>query len=251
MKTLPKIPRSRRSFECKEVGGDIIYQSFSLGMASVLLESQLEGDVNNSLLALEQIAENVLVSDIEVGSLPLYILEKLFVRARSLSMGSEVAINYTCKRPTKDSTEEKPEVCGGRMEVQLDLDEIDVVYPEGFKNRFELGGGYTVEFSAPNIEAFKKLQTMLSTEGDSVDPNDIVLLFFSRLWNEEEVWEREEFSNEDLREWVKELDSTIVLQVMKDFYGKLPYFGTDLDMVCPKCGHKHKTTVKGLRGLFQ
>lgn len=246
MKTLPKIPRSRRSFQCAETGGVLVYQSFSMGMASVLLESQLDENVENSLLALEQIAENVLVTEIPVAKLPMYILEKLFVRARSLSMGSEVAINYTCKRQTEEN-----EVCGGKMEVQLDLDTVDVVYPEGFQHRFELEGGYTVEFNVPNIEAFKKLQGMLTEETKAVDPNDIILLFFNRLWNEQEVWERDEFSNEDLLEWAKELDSTIILKVMKDFYGKLPYFGTDLKMECPKCGYRHETTVRGIRGLFQ
>ncbi|QGZ16049.1 baseplate hub subunit [Vibrio phage vB_VchM_Kuja] len=250
MKQLPKIPRTRRSFTCKEVKGEIVYQAFSMGMTSVLLEAKEESNVGVLLTALEHVVEDVLVSDQDIKKIPIHIIEKIFVRARSISLGSEIDLNYTCKKKVVIDENTSHE-CGGKMELKLDLDTVDIVYNEDFKNVFELEGGYSLKLGEPTIDRFKKLENVLTGETKDPKPTDIVKLFFECIYTDEEVWSVDEIEEEQLDQFIKDLDASVMLKVITDFYAKLPYFGTNIELKCPSCGAQHKTTLRGVQNLFQ
>lgn len=251
MKQLPKIPRSRRSFACKEVKGEVVYQAFSMGMASVLLEAKEESNVGVLLTTLEQVVNDVLVSEHDVKQIPLHIIEKIFVRSRSISLGSEINLNYTCKKKVQVPESEETKECGGKIELNLDLDQVDVVYNSEFKDQFELEGGYKLKLGSPTIDRFKKLENVLNGETKEPKPTDIVKLFFESIFNDEEVWSVDEIDDQQLDEFISNLDASVMLSVISDFYAKLPYFGKTIELVCPTCGAKHTTTLRGVQNLFQ
>lgn len=250
MSNLPVIPRTVRSFSCEEVKEPIRYRSFSTGMHTVLLEAKAEEKASAYLDALRQLVDDVVVSDLDVDNVPFHVLEKIFVKSRCISLGSNLDINLICTHKLEDGKE-----CGHKLELHLDLDkDIDVVYPEGFQRDFKLSDEWSMRLRLNNINTLEEADKLIQNK--NTEPEDILMFYIDCIYTDEEVITREELlstpeSRADFRNWCSDLGSEVLLEVMDKFYKRMPYYGGVFSLECPNCGTVHDFNLKGINELFQ
>lgn len=251
---LPSLPKTKRTFEHPLWPHKIKYSAFTSGQQSLLLQvADKDTPVQDRIDTMTDLFSQVVDAGAPFTQLPTCIVEKVFLLMRCISVGDVLKVNFVCEHKIDK------ESCGQRMTMPIDLNSVNIVIPEGYKEEFELAEGYFIKMKKPTYGTALNLK----------DTNDIPLLFSSfthSIYTEEEAWviedpDEEGISSEERESrkvkfkefvsWVSEnLDVTMIMDIKNNFFDKLPHLHYTNKAKCPKCGTSHPIVFNGLDEVF-
>lgn len=127
---LPKIALPAYDVTIPSTGLKTKFRPMVVKDEKILLMAKESGQPNDIFKAVEQIVNNSLLDDnINVKELTLFDIEYLFIKVRSVSVGSTVSITYVDDEDNKE------------YEFNVNLDEVIVKMPEKNDNIIELVKG--------------------------------------------------------------------------------------------------------------
>lgn len=245
MSKLRKVDGVYYDLSLPENFGTIKYRSMKVKETRSLLtaiEMRDEVAVVNTIL---DIIETATRASFDVRSLPMHIIDLIFLRVYSKSSGNRSTGSYICAGST--TTEEGEETpCGKAVNVEIDLDKADLMYPDGYKTReiINVGDGQNIVLRIPSLENFKRLKTdsdattqFIYSGVESITDGDNVLV------------PGQDFSVSDLNDWLSELEDR-ALDKIKAFFREIPKLGLDIKATCPHCGKKEEFEIRGLEDFF-
>ena len=233
--TLPVINTPTYELVVPSTKETLVYRPFLVKEEKILLMAMEEEKDSQLNRALKQVVHNCTFEKVDVGKLPLFDLEYIFLRIRAKSVGEVAKIQVLCE---DDGETYVP--------VEIDLETIEVEFQEDHTTKIELTDEIGIEMGYPTFE-------FLNFKADETEVNqlfDIIGSSIERVYEGETVYEKADFSKKDLKVFLESLTSEQFLKVQK-FFETMPRLRHKIEVVNPKTKKKNEITLEGLQAFFE
>lgn len=233
---LPRSHRPEYTTTLPSTGKKIKYQPFSVKEEKILIlaaETEKPDEITNAVC---NVLENCISypSDIKVEELALFDLEYLFLKARSKSVGEKIEVSVTDPDdPTFQTTHE------------INIDKIGVVTVDGHTDLIEIDDTIKVKMKYPGIEFFND-GIKMDTIPKSVDA---VSKCISQIINGEDVYNRSDMTDEEIREWIESLTKAQFSKII-EFFITMPRLKHEFKLKNTNTKKDFTITLEGLADFF-
>ena len=238
---LPKIATPSYELELPSTGKTIKYRPFLVKEEKLLviaLESEDIKQITNAIKAV--IRACVLTKGIKVETLPTFDIEYLFLNIRGKSVGEDIVVNITC--PDDEKTQ---------VTTNINLDDIQVIKPEGHSNQIKLDNDLMMELKYPSLNEFIK---------NNFDPNDLsknpmeqsfdlVGSCIDKIYNQDEVWAAADCTKKEISDLLDSMNSSQFKEV-ENFFESMPKLSHTVKITNPNTKVESDIVLEGLASFF-
>ena len=245
MSRLPSIPKKHFDIKSKFLPkSKITLTPFTVGLESVLLQVKDSEDESEKMDAIKQIIEEcILDKSLDIGSLPIFMVEEIFLRLRQHSIGEIIDQSYQC---TNDVfTGEVSTVCNNVMPIQIDLREFKIIEEEGHINNILIADPIGVKFKYPDMSMFDDINT------STINEIETIISCIDMIYDKDNVYPASESTREELSDFWKQLTLLQKKLVFDNFFANMPHLSYKKELVCNKCNHKHNIEFNSIKEVFQ
>ena len=235
---LPKPPVPTYELEIPSTGKTIKYRPFLVKEEKVLLiamESQDEKMIKDAVIDI--LKSCILTRTIKIQDLSIFDIEYIFLRIRSKAVGERVEMNLICK----DDQETK-------VRYELDLETIEVQYPEGHDKKIMLSDTSGIIMKYPGFDQFINTQILQKSPTTS-EVFDIVIDAVHQIFEGEEVWEQSTTPRKEITEYIEGL-TTKQFEKIQQFFLTMPKLSHTFTITNPNTGIASEYEVEGLVNFF-
>lgn len=203
---LPKIDQPLFEIEIPSTGKKAKYRPFTVKEEKILLIAQESREQNQILLAVKQIITNC-VPDVDVDKLAIFDLEYLILNIRAKSVNNEIDFGFM-----DPDTEE-------RIDVTVDVNDIKVKFDPDHERKIELNDQYYVMMRYPTLKEVTTLSESAEESNETEQMFNTMISCIETLVDTttDEVYKLEEFSSQEVSDFVDGFTSTVVEQLQKFF----------------------------------
>lgn len=233
---LPIIPKKFFNINSKFLPkGKITLSPFTTGMETILLQTKDASNEKEQVDAIKQVIEACLqTKDIDVGTLPFFMIEEIFVRLMQNSVNELLELSYTC------TTEQDDKKCGNKIEVTLDLKEFKIKETSGHTNKVIVADPIGIQFKYPSIEM---------TENHI--NNETIIQCIDLIFDGDEVHSTADYTEEEVKTFWDQLTLLQKKEVYDKFFDTIPHMHYSTEIKCSKCGTVHPMEFNSVIELFQ
>lgn len=241
---LPRIEHPIYEVYLKSLNRNIKFRPFLVKEEKLLLMSKESDNINDVVKTIKQIVQNCVLEDIDVDALPTFDIEMFFIHLRIQSIAENSEMVYTCNNVVEEEGEEKAE-CGNRIEFMLNLRNVKFSEEEGHSDTIRLSNTVGMKLKYPTLNfTEEELNENFQDGGYS-----FILNHLDYIYDSEQIYKKDEISEEELKEFVEGLTIDHVKQIRK-FFTTAPHVLLEQQLECPKCKHVHELNVEGLLNFF-
>ena len=204
---------------------------FKVSDEKVLMLAGESKEAQQMVNALKEVVGNC-VENVNVDDLASFDLEYLFLKLRAVSVGETSELLLTCNK------------CSEKTPVTVNIDEVQVWFPEDHKNVFKITETLALEMKYPQLNDVAKIR---SNDFDSV--LRLVASSVKTVYHEEDTYEITLAEIDDVVDILTQLNTKQFAEVQK-FFEDLPKVTKDVEFVCKSCEAENKLTVEGLSNFF-
>jgi len=254
---LPKHNRIKHEATLKGLDGTLIYSPFTVADRRNLIAALSFDDKKAFVRTVADIVDNLSNLRQLDPEMRLHFIEAAFMKIYAASSGNTITATYTCSATVSENLDPVPgndlpheHVCGTATDISIPIGDIDIEYgPLGDTSShvIKLGDGddYFVEVDIPGWETVQKLMEAESLNFD----DEFVLDCIKSVGGDGKVYTKDDFSREELAEWLNEMDD-VAADRLRVFFSNLPVIKKDFDVTCPKCGAKRRLALRGIESFF-
>lgn len=233
--SLPKLDHPTFELTLPSTKQSIRFRPFLVREEKMLLVAQASESTSDMIAAIKQVVTNCIVTEgIDVNNFASFDLEYFFLKLRSKSVNNVVELTY------RDNEDDQ------LYSFSIDLDQVEMKFPEvQVPNIIEVQGGYKLRLKYPTAGALEAM----STAATGTD------LFYAAiqqcldvLFNDNEVYQLSEYSNEEVKELIDDLPVNAFNQI-RLFAESAPTMYHELSYT-NKLGNKRKIVLQSLNDFF-
>jgi hypothetical protein len=234
---LPKINTPTYELKIPSTGETIKYRPFIVKEEKILLIASESGKQEDILNAIKQIVTECTFGKLKVGGMPMFDVEYLFLNIRAKSVG-EVS-ELTLIAPDDKET---------RVNVEVDLSEVQVQETEGHTNKIELTDEMGIYMIYPTVDTFGKSGL---TEINASNMLDVISSCIGQIYDKkgEEVFEAKDQTKKELVEFIEQLN-TAQFGKIQDFFDTVPKLKHTITIKNPKTKKESEVVLSGLSDFF-
>ena len=237
---LPKVNQVEYTAELPLSKIEVGYRPFTVKEQKIFLIAMEDGTAPVVSKALINVTQGCVTNeDLDVRKIPGPDLEWLFLQMRCKSVGESSTVTFKCEK------------CGHENKQDVNLEEATVgkgdVDWEGTTN-VQINDTLGVRLSAPSFGLVEE-KLMEVQQLSAEDLYDIVCLCISQVYDEEQVWDRTDFSKKELHEFVDSMSSE-QFNRMIEFFDDLPRLQLIREFDCEECQHHNTLEIQGLQNFF-
>lgn len=218
---------------------------FLIKEQKMLLQALEVGDKDQVSLALDDIMASCTFGEIDIDMLPVPDVEYLMLNIRSKSVGDSIDMTYTCHNEVtekKGEQLEQPESCNSKIKVKILIKDIKVKEFDDHPYKLIFDGGIGLELRDIPYGVYKRKFDAPETLEKTMSFRNSCI---KSIFNDEEVWTRDQFTEKELEDFVENLYTTDYEKIEK-FIKSMPILQHDIKITCPVCNHSETVTLKGL-----
>ena len=234
---LPKPPVPTYELTVPSTGKTIKYRPFLVKEEKVLLIAMESQDEKMIKGAVVDILRSCILSKIKIEDLAIFDIEFIFLRIRSKAVGERVEMNFICK----DDNET-------RVKYELDLESVEVQYPEGHDKKIMLSDTSGIVMKYPGFDQFLKTQ-ILQKSPSTAEVFDIVIDSVHQIFDGEEVWEAGTTPRKEIADYVEGL-TTKQFEKIQQFFLTMPKLSHMISVTNPNTGVESEYEIEGLVNFF-
>jgi len=233
---LPSPTRPEYNTTIPSTGKKIKYQPFTVKEEKILVlaaEGKETDEIGN---AVANCLRNCITSpaDLDIESLALFDIEYLFLKCRAKSIGEKITVRAT---DPDDETFIKT--------VDINIDKIQVQRNEKHNEIVQIDEEMSVKLNYPNIDFFT--EGLELTDVSSI--TTVIAKCFSQLIVGEEVYNKDDLSEEEITEWIEQLSSS-QYNKLTEFFLTMPKLSHKLTIKNTKTDKNFTITLEGLADFF-
>lgn len=202
-------------------------------------------ELDDIVKAIKQIINNCVIDEIDVDALPTFDIEMFFVNLRVQSVGENAEMLYTCNNLVVSDGPEAVE-CGHKIEFLLDVKNVTFSETEGHTDIVRLSETVGMKLKYPTLQFSSEMLDGQFEDGGY----NFVSQYLDYIYDSEEVYKKEQISEEELKEFIDNLTIDQV-KLIRDFFTNSPQVVLNQEVTCPKCKHVHQLKVEGLLNFFE
>ena len=221
----------------------IKYRPFLVKEEKILILAMESGDpkeISNTVK--NTLRDCILTRGIKIDTLPSFDIEYLFLNIRSKSVGESVDLIVTC--PDDEET---------RVDVTVDISEIEVVIPKNHNSEIKVDDSITVKMKYPSLQEFIDTNFDISSTPNSkktIERSfDIAASCVDMVYTKDESWSAADVTKKELVEWLQTFDSN-QFQKIEEFFNTMPKLSHTLKVTNPKTGVESEILLEGLSSFF-
>ena len=234
---LPKLTTPTYELEIPSTDEKIKYRPFLVREEKILLIALESGESKDIITAIKDIVTECTYGKIDLGKMPMFDVEYVFLQIRSKSVGEVSTLKLLC--PDDKET---------YVNVDIDLSEIMVQVDEGHNPKIELTDEMGMIMRYPSID------TLNATGISSINASnmlDVIGTCILQIYDKkgEEVFETKDQTKKEVSEFVESLNTKQFQEVQK-FFDTMPKLKHTVELENPKTGVKSKIVLQGLNDFF-
>ena len=236
---LPKIATPTYELELPSTKQKIKFRPFLVKEEKLLVLALETEDSTQITTAITQVIKGcILTKNVKVENLPTFDIEFLFLNIRGKSVGEEVEVNIIC--PDDGETE---------VPVKIALDEIEVKFDEEHSTQIKIDDNLSMEMKYPSLDQFIKNNFDFNNESTMDQSFEIIGSCIDKIFSEEEVWAAEDFSKEEVEEFLEQMNSSQFKEIEK-FFNTMPKLSHQIKVKNPKTKKSSTVVLEGLSSFF-
>jgi hypothetical protein len=234
---LPKIDQPLFDIIIPSTKKKVRYRPFTVKEEKILLIAQESKDQNQILLAIKQIITNC-VEKVDVDKLAIFDLEYLILNIRAKSVNNEIDFGFM----DPDSEE--------RIDVSIDVNDIEVQFDPDHESKIELNEQYYIMMRYPTLKEVTDLSESEDGANETEKMFNTMISCIDTLVDQttDEVYKLEEFTSEEVTDFVDGFTSTVVEKLQK-FFTTMPKLSHSINYK-DKEGKDKVFVVEGMDSFF-
>lgn len=204
---LPKIDKPLFDLKIPSTGNIVQCRPFLVKEEKILLTAQQSGEDKEIVLAIKQVLSNCIVDPgFDADRLTTYDLEYMFLKLRARSVNNVIEVSY------RDGEDNKV------YDFTIDLDKVEMMADKEVSNKIMINDEVGIIMNHPSV-------TILDQIPEGASPSELVehlvIKCIDQVFNGEEVFPAAEETEEDLKDFISELDVN-TFDKIRDFFDGLP-----------------------------
>jgi len=257
--TIPNLTLPQYEINLPSDNQKITFRPYRVKEQKLFLMALEKGATDKDILAaVKQIIQACIIypENFDIGKIPSFDLDYLFLNIRAKSSGEKSEREYQCsnlisKKVSEDVDgnpiyEEQP--CNNKIKVEVNILDIPVIKQDGHSTKIDFGDGYGMIMKYPTLD-------LLSNEPEEFDATDLAMDTVAgcvdSIYNPTTVYKVDgvNVTTSDVKEFMENL-STENFQKVEQFFATMPAMKQSLVLVCDKCQYEHKIELEGLTSFF-
>ena len=234
---LPKLTTPTYELEVPSTDEKIKYRPFLVKEEKILLIALESGEPEDIINAVKDIVTECTFGKVDLGKLPMFDVEYIFLNIRAKSVGEISTLRLLC--PDDGET---------YVNVDIDLSEIMVHVEKGHNPKIELTEEMGMIMGYPNIDSMTGTGI---TEINATNMLDVISSCILQIYDKkgEEVYETKDQTKKEISEFIESLN-TQQFQKVQEFFDTMPKLKHAVELDNPKTGVKSKVVLQGLNDFF-
>lgn len=273
--SLPKVPQPIHTVKIPNTKKEYQYRPFLMKDDKAILNARAIGDDHTIRTTIGDVVQSsVLTKNVDVGNLPFYEVEYLYLKSYSVSNTDRIPVTYTCNNIVKNINEETGEEiegtehrCGTQSKNTLNLGNIELVFSDLIDKVIKVNDNITINLEYPGYTAINNFYRYNAVDeeteefiySDEEREKANADLIFSSVLNITEIEKDggavvrlpdQQFTQEEFFAWLEELPKDITGKLTL-FFGELPYIRLKSTMMCTECGNKEDFELIGAKSFLE
>lgn len=166
-------------------------------------------------------------------NMPMFDIEYLFLKIRAKSVGEIIDLKAKCPK------------CSKYNEINIDLDQVEVKFPENISNKIMLNERIGITMRYPCITDVNldirdmNLEQVLKFVASSIET----------VFDDTTVYNRKDFTEEEINKFVESMTNH-QFDLVSKFYLNIPRIKKDIECTCLHCKHEFTAAFSGLQDFF-
>ena len=234
---LPKMTTPTYELEVPSTDTKISYRPFLVKEEKILMIAMESKDNSQIINAVKDIVSSCTFDKLDVGTMPMFDVEYIFLNIRAKSVGEVSKLKVLCPDDKKTYAN-----------VEVDLTKVEVQVDEGHTNKIELTDDMGIIMTYPSMKSFQDLGIQ---NIDSKNMLDVVGACILQIYEEkgEKIYEGKDQTKKELTEFIENLNSKQFKNI-QDFFSTMPKLKHDVMVKNPKTKKESKLTLTGLNDFF-
>ena len=235
---LPILTTPTYELEIPSTEEKIKYRPFLVKEEKILLIA-LESNENLDIVqAVKTIVDDCTFNKLDLGNLPMFDVEYIFLQIRAKSVGEVSKLKILCQDDMETYTD-----------YEINLTDIEVEVIEGHTNKIELTDKMGIIMKYPTIDSF---QSTGITSISSSNMLDVISSCILQIYDKkgEEVHYAKDQTAKELIDFIEQLSSQQFKDLQK-FFDTMPRLKHTIMVENPKTKVKNKIELNGLNDFFQ
>jgi len=235
---LPVLTVPTFELEVPSTDEKVKYRPFLVKEEKILLMAIESGENADIVQAVKTIVDECTFNKLNLGKLPIFDVEYIFLQIRAKSVGETTNLKLLC--PDDRETYAK---------VELDLTEVLVQVDEGHTNKIELTDEMGIIMKYPNIDSMVDVGI---AEINASNMLDIISTCIDKIYDKggEEVHMAVDSTKKELVEFIEQLNTKQFAEVQK-FFDTMPKLKHMVKVKNPKTKKESEVTLTGLNDFFE
>ena len=234
---LPKLTTPTYELEVPSTDEKIKYRPFLVREEKILLIAMESGKTEDVVEAVKSIVEECTFNKLNLGTMPMFDIEYIFLNIRAKSVGEISNLRLLCPDDNKTYTE-----------VEVNLSEVLVQVEKDHTNKIELTDEMGIYMKYPTIDSFA--QTGI-TEVTATNMLDVISTCVAQIYDKkgEEIFDAKDQTKEELIEFIEQLNTKQFAELQK-FFDTMPKLKHVVKVENPKTKVKSDILLQGLSDFF-
>jgi len=215
----------------------IKYRPFLIKEEKILLIAMESGENKDIIQAVKQIVSECTFNKLELGDMPMFDVEFMFLNIRAKSVGEISKLKVLCQ-------DDKVTYAN----VEVDLSKIEVQVNDDHTNKIELSDEMGVFMKYSSIDSFSTAGIAEITASNMLD---VIVACIDTIYDKkgEEVYDSKDSTQKELVDFVEQLNTKQFQEVQK-FFDTMPKLRHEMKVKNPKTKKESKVVLTGLSDFF-
>lgn len=247
---LPKVESVIFEISLPGVKDPVKYRPFTMKEYKALLQSREFGDDMGFVSVVESILTECTFGKIDIGELPIYVVDWLYLIIHGKSKGEIVVSQYHCLNPVSDPETGEAVVCDAKFKVEFNLTNSFINFPPEFFQKciIELNDEVGMRLKSPSFSKFRSV----GVDGKGVFDlsDDYIYACVECIYEGDKILiPNTDFTFEELKEFIDQFPASKIEEIT-NFFKNQPYVCLRLNLKCPKCGNQSLIELRGIADFF-
>ena len=205
--SLPKISYPTYTIKVPSTKKNVKFRPFLVKEEKLLLMAKESENNSDILLSIKQIINNCCLDEnFDNEKMTIFDLEYIFIKLRAFSVDNIVKVSY------------KDEEDGQNYEFEVDLNAVEVEFPEKNENNIKISDTFGILMKYPSASLYED-KDFLNLDKDYLF--ELIVRCIDKIYEGDNVFEAKNYTMKDLGDFLENLDSKTFVSI-QDFLMNSP-----------------------------
>lgn len=199
--SLPKISYPTYTIKVPSTKKNVKFRPFLVKEEKLLLMAKESENNSDILLSIKQIVNNCCLDEnFDNEKMTIFDLEYIFIKLRAFSVDNIVKVSY------------KDEEDGQNYEFEVDLNAVEVEFPEKNENNIKISDTFGILMKYPSASLYED-KDFLNLDKDYLF--ELIVRCIDKIYEGDNVFEAKNYTMKDLGDFLENLDSKTFVSVQE------------------------------------